>query len=554
MARGIGAGDVGAVLATVEVDDSLRSRSPERYTISVTPRPPVRVRIASRSAEHPALATLAQLLALASVPCVEIDDWPKFPVRGFMLDISRDRVPTMASLEGLARRLSELKYNHLQLYTEHTFAYPGHEDVWRGCSPLTGEDVARVDGYARARGIELAANQNCFGHLARWLSLPRYAPLAEVQGEWQFFEFRRSGPFSLCPIDRGSIELVADLLAKLLPHFSSPLVNIGCDETVDVGQGRSKGEVEKRGRAAVYLEFLHRVAGVVRARSGRPMFWGDIALSHPESIGEIPSDMIALAWGYEADAPFEGWCERLSGLETWVCPGTSTWRSIVGRTAIRNANIAAAGAAEARGFLLTDWGDMGHRQAPVLSLPGLARGAQAAWNPGAAIDNASASALIAGDPGLFDWLDAIGDVDADLRDAFGAARPDGARGPIRNASALYLELHAHDYTYARAGSREQWEAARGRIEDLRRGLVGITAPMEELAHTLEVAALAAELGALRRRSGGAVAPGERAALAERLDATIARHRELWLATSRPGGLVSSCGHYERARDWILAHG
>ncbi len=35
-----------------------------------------------------------------------------------------------------------------------------------------------------------------------------------------------------------SIRFVAGLLDELLPHFSSRQGNVGCDETLDVGQGR----------------------------------------------------------------------------------------------------------------------------------------------------------------------------------------------------------------------------------------------------------------------------------------------------------------------------
>ena len=236
------------------------------------------------------------------------------PVRGVMLDVSRDRVPTMDHLLATVDLLASLKFNHLQLYTEHTFAYAGHEEVWRGWSPITPDEVRTLDERCRARGITLAANQNCFGHLAHWLRHPRYAPLAETHGEWMFMDWPRSGPFSLCPLDPGSIELIDDLLGQLLPCFSSGLVNIGCDETFDVGQGRSREEVARRGeggRVSLYLDFVRQICDRVRARDFRPMFWADIALSQPECIGDIPEDMIALAWGYEPDAPFARWCDLL---------------------------------------------------------------------------------------------------------------------------------------------------------------------------------------------------------------------------------------------------
>ena len=59
----------------------------------------------------------------------------------------------------------------------------------------------------------------------------------------------------------------------------------------------------------------------------------------------------------------------------WVCPGTSSWNSLVGRWPNARANVLDAAesglAAGARGFLLTDWGDNGHWQhLPVSFLGG----------------------------------------------------------------------------------------------------------------------------------------------------------------------------------------
>jgi hypothetical protein len=104
------------------------------------------------------LATLVQLLRAfpAQLPCLLIEDAPAFAERGFMLDISRDRVPTMATLHDLVDRMAGLKLNHLQLYTEHTFAYVGHEEVWRNADPLTPSEMRSLDSYAAARGVVLA--------------------------------------------------------------------------------------------------------------------------------------------------------------------------------------------------------------------------------------------------------------------------------------------------------------------------------------------------------------------------------------------------------------
>ena len=76
-----------------------------------------------------------------------------------MLDISRDKVPQQATLYALIDQLAGWKVNQLQLYTEHTFAYRQHPDVWAAASPLTGDDILALDAFCRARHIELVPNK-----------------------------------------------------------------------------------------------------------------------------------------------------------------------------------------------------------------------------------------------------------------------------------------------------------------------------------------------------------------------------------------------------------
>lgn len=356
------------------------------YRLELGPRG---ISVAARDADgrRYADATLAQLRLAANgpLPCGTIEDWPDFPRRGVMLDISRTRVPTMATLRRLVDELAAWKFNHLELYTEHTFAYRNHAEVWKDAGPMTAEQVRDLDAHCRKRGIELVPNQNCFGHLARWLKHDRYRDLAETPdghtawGQW------RAYPFSLNPLDPRSLALVEGWMDELLPNFESRRFNVGCDETVDLGQGRSKEECERRGKGRVYLEFLLKIHEAVRRRGHTMHFWGDIILHHPELIPELPRDVVAMVWGYEAGHPFEKECAafQASGIPFWVCPGTSTWNSLTGRTANMLGNL--RNAAEqglrhgAAGLLVTDWGDNGHWQPWPFLYPGLARAAAVAW-------------------------------------------------------------------------------------------------------------------------------------------------------------------------------
>jgi len=312
-----------------------------------------------------------------------------FAVRSYMLDISRDKVPTMGTLKQLVEILEKFNYNQLQLYTEHTFAYSKHEAVWKDASPMTAQEIRELDLFCAMHGIDLVPNQNSFGHLERWLVKPAYNHLAELPHggaplPWGGF---KKDPTTLCPTDPASLEFLAGLYDELLPNFESRLFNIGCDETFDLlGEGRSAAAVKEKGEGRVYLEFLLKVAELVRKRGKRPMFWGDVILRHPELVPELPKDLIALDWGYEGNHPFMDEAAKFAaaGLDFYVCPGTSSWNSLAGRVENMRENMIAAERAGhlhgAKGFMVTDWGDGGHWQPLAASLPGLILGGNLAYS------------------------------------------------------------------------------------------------------------------------------------------------------------------------------
>ena len=293
-----------------------------------------------------------------------------FEARGFMLDVSRDRVPTTKTLREVVDILARCRYNQFQLYTEHTFAYLRHRVVWEEADPLTAAEVRKLDAYCQMQGIELVANQNCFGHMERWLTHPEYNQLAKFPkgGAVTPWGAVKKFPTTLDPANPGSIELVEGLLDELLENFTSKLVNIGCDETFEISDPEE------------YLGFLLKVYAAAKRCGKRPMFWGDIVLKHPELVERLPKDLIALDWGYEADHPFEAVAAKFkaAGLDFDVCPGTSSWRSLAGRVENMRSNLEAAEKAGrlfgAKGYLVTDWGDEGHWQPLAASLPGIIMG------------------------------------------------------------------------------------------------------------------------------------------------------------------------------------
>ncbi|HVU37135.1 MAG TPA: family 20 glycosylhydrolase [Opitutales bacterium] len=363
----------------------------EAYELEITTRYSSLVAGSARGLAH-GLTTFDQLRKQCGdvLPCLRIEDTPDFPVRGFMLDISRGKVPSNEALRVLVRQLAALKYNHLQLYTEHTFAFRKHQRVWRDADPLTPDDLAKLQRLCDENGIELSANFNSFGHFEQWLKHPPYRQLAECpRGFTHPLKGRVPHGTTLRPSD-ASLRFLDKLWAEYLPHFQSPRFNVGGDEPWELGLGWSKARVKKFGKHRVYLNFLKKLHAQA-ARHGRQMlFWADILLEAPELVDEVPADATALLWGYEANHPFAEQCARLAAAQRkfWVCPGTSAWNTFTGRTDNMLANLASAAkhgrAHGAEGLLLTSWGDGGNHQPWPIMYPGIAYAAGLAWNQKAA--------------------------------------------------------------------------------------------------------------------------------------------------------------------------
>ena len=509
--------------------------------------------------------TLGQLVAAAGrdetdrvhLPTGVIEDWPDFENRGVMLDISRDRVPTMAFLLGWVDRLAGWKWNQLQLYMEHTFAYPGHERVWERASPMTADQIRQLDAYCHDRGIELVPNQNTFGHVERWLKHEPYRRLAETSEPYAMpWGEVRDRPSTLYPADPASLELVDGWLAELLPHFASRQVNLGGDEPWELGQGRSHEACARRGTGRVYLDFLNAVIQRAKSRGHRPMFWGDIVLKHPELIPQLDREAVALNWGYTVGHPFERECPKFAeaGVPFYVCPSTGSFGCIHGRPDASATNLRRAAeqglAHGAIGLLNTIWGDMGHLQPAATDAVGLTYGAGVAW---------CGAANAGRDPARTASRFWFGDETGQTGRAWwelGQCRR--AIGDLENTPTVLLvspdspivdgQLHRFDSKKHRVGA-EAWEAFRAALDraeatlpagaesrrdlEIAAGLLRHAADNFE-ARTAQQAAQDGDLDAVTRDR-----------LAEDLEGWIDAFSAAWREVSRPGGLADAIAPLRR---------
>lgn len=511
----------------------------------------VTIEAADAAGEFYAAATLAQLRHTheGALPIGSITDWPDVPVRAVLLDIARDKVPTMETLFALVDRLASWKVNQLHLYSEHTFAFVAHEDVWRDASPMTGAEIRALDRYCAARHVELVPNQNCLGHMERWLRHPRYAPLA-LAPDGRIEHGLHHPATTIDPTKPESLALVRSLLAELLGNFTSRRVHVGLDEPWELPAERIDD----------YLAWLGALRDLPELSGREMLVWGDVLAGRPGPIADLPPGVTVCEWGYDDHFPFAARGEVLAaaGQPFWTCPGTSSWLSILGRVTNMRGNctqaVDAALTYGGAGVLNTDWGDSGHLQYLPISDPGLAYGAAVSWclRTNADLDLARAlSTHCYGDP--------TGELGAAVVGLGDVHRLTTVQLDNVAANVLHLYYPQIDFRFGRFAEYrpDEFEAILAALDTNERRIERSAPRREdgdlvraELQNAIALVRVLARDALARLAGDGTLAsiPGtERRTLADALDDIVAEHRRLWHARNRPGGYPDSEGWLTRLR-------
>ncbi|WP_195724182.1 family 20 glycosylhydrolase [Paenibacillus monticola] len=519
-----------------------------------------------------AVATLKQLVEQSgrTIPKLHIRDEPDFGARGVMIDISRNKIPKQETLYRIVDLMADLKMNQLQLYIEGSpFAYESFPQVSELETPITGEEILLLDAYCRERYIELVPNQNSFGHMEDWLSRPEFNQLAEIPEGFMLPEemyaadfypeglFMRAGTFHT--EDPAVVSLLGKMYDDLLPYFSSNQFNVGCDETYELGLGKSKALAETQGKGRLYLSFLQKIHELVVSRGKTMQFWGDIIIQYPELIAELPKNIIAMEWGYTAEHPFEADTKKFRDAEIpfYVCPGTNSWNSLTGRSDNMLANLRSA-AIHGRnngaiGYLITDWGDFGHWQHLPVSYAGFVYGAAVAWS----VDtNQQADVTGYLNRSVFqDQSENIGQLLLDLGNYYKLESP-----IIRSNDtemSMLLRCNLDNVLMVEQLTEEHFERLEVYIKQIDGRLDGLSLKcddaelvLKELKNGIHFVKHAIQLGRIKRMLASEPQLIDPLFITEQikdLDLLLHQYRQLWTERNRLGGLEQSTSKLIRLR-------
>jgi len=254
----------------------------------------------------------------------EIHDWPAMRYRGLHDDLSRGPVDTLEFQKKLIRTLAAYKINVYSPYFENTQQYASSPLAAPPEGSISADDASELVAYAARFHITVIPEQEAIGHLRKMLLWETYAEVAETP----------HGAV-LSPGQAGSLPLIDSMFKELAAMYPGPFLHIGGDETIDLGIGRTRAEVDEKTLPTVYLEYLQKIVTSLQPLHKTILFWGDVAQSDPEDLKALPPEikrqLIAVAWGYSPKP--KGFLPELkpymeAGIPVWVAPSINNYRQV----------------------------------------------------------------------------------------------------------------------------------------------------------------------------------------------------------------------------------
>ncbi|KAF9435684.1 hypothetical protein BGZ76_005753 [Entomortierella beljakovae] len=310
---------------------------------------------------------LENLLEIPNVPWL-IEDEPRFPHRGILLDTSRNYYPVKTIIKTLdAMALVKLNVFHWHVLDQQTYplvskAYPelSAKGAQRPDFIYSEKDVAYIIQHAQERGIRVIPEFDAPGHAASWgRSFPNLTVCLDAQPHDMYAAEPPAG--QLDPLEPFTYKVLDTLIKEWSAQFPDKQVHIGGDEIsyncwksserlkdyIDHPNHRQQYEdtlppsIEvsgpentmrrtkagsQTGEDRLLEVYLNRSLEMYLDQGKRPIIWEEIALEHNVLL---PDSAIVQVWKNAANAKRvveQGRPIILSSAEYWYLDcGAGQW-------------------------------------------------------------------------------------------------------------------------------------------------------------------------------------------------------------------------------------
>jgi hexosaminidase len=275
----------------------------ESYWLEVTPSG-AKLHAANPLGVLRGLQTFLQLIAISpdgfSVPAVHIEDRPRFPWRGLMIDSGRHFIP----LDMIKRNLDGMEAVKMNVFHWHLSDNQGFRTESRKFPKLheqgsdglyyTQEEIRDVIEYARDRGIRVVPEFDMPGHSTAWFV--GHPELASGGGPYQVE--RKWGVFdpAMDPTDEKTYKFLNEFIGEMARLFPDQFFHIGGDE-VNGKEWDANPKIQAfkkshkiKDNAGLQAYFSGRVQDLVAKHKKTPVGWDEVL------VPGAPKTIVIQSW------------------------------------------------------------------------------------------------------------------------------------------------------------------------------------------------------------------------------------------------------------------
>lgn len=250
------------------------------------------------------LETFLQLLAGDHagyyIPAVSINDVPRFPWRGLLLDVGRHYMPMEVlkrNIDGMAAVKLNVLHWHItedQGFRIESKKYPKLHQMGSDGLFYTQDEARQIVAYARERGIRVVPEFDMPGHTQSWLvGHPELAAAPgphEISRKWGIMDA------AFDPTRDEVYRLLDGFLGEMAAIFPDAYMHIGGDEVTGKwwdANPKIQEFMQRRGlqdNMALQTYFNQRVQGILKKHGKRMMGWDEILQP------DLPKNVVIHSW------------------------------------------------------------------------------------------------------------------------------------------------------------------------------------------------------------------------------------------------------------------
>jgi hexosaminidase len=234
------------------------------------------------------------------LPVVKIEDAPRFPWRGLVVDPARHWLSVEAIqriLDGMAVVKLNVLHWHLsddQGFRVESLRFPLLHQLGSDGSFYPEEEIRSVVAYARDRGIRVVPEFDMPGHAHSWFI--GYPQFASAPGPYAFKYYLGGDSVPFDPSNEKTYEFIDEFIGEMAPLFPDQYWHVGGDE-VDGTPWDANPAIQEfkkknglKDNAALQLYFNRRVLQIVTKHGKQMIGWDEIL--HPD----LPKDAVVESW------------------------------------------------------------------------------------------------------------------------------------------------------------------------------------------------------------------------------------------------------------------